>query len=64
MLTIEEVKEHLPRVELRYFDRIYSAVIRGRQDKFATVFWNDRSWQFSWETITRAINADRPLVVI
>jgi hypothetical protein len=71
MLTIADVKRELPSVKARIGKREFTARVTGRANQFATVTiladdkplrgvpWIDA--QFSWESVTRAINENRAL---
>lgn len=63
-LTIEQVKEQLPCVEVRYQGKTVMALVRGRQNKFASVsLWpsHDVSFEYSWEAVHRAVVTGNPL---
>lgn len=63
-MTIEEVKQELPSVRIIWLGRMWSASIRGRQNKFATVVLQDTlaaAFTFTWEAIARAITTKTPL---
>ena len=63
-LTIEEVKEQLPPVDVRYQGKIMQAMVRGRLNRFASVsLWpsHDVSFEYSWEAVHRAVITGNPL---
>lgn len=70
-MTIEQVKEQLPSVKLFRCGKTYNATVKGRKLPFAMVCINPQdgnkdyelSWEFSWASITRAINTDTPLTL-
>lgn len=59
-LTVDQVKETLPEVEVKRNGKIYAAKVRGRRMPFAEVYWETdcgpMSAEFAWETVTNAIN--------
>ena len=65
--TIEKVKSELPDVKVKIDGKIYTGEVRGRLNDFATVtvFFLSPGTMFtySWETITRALNNNKPLLV-
>ncbi len=62
--TIESVKETLPDVQLKSGNRINSAILSGRENRFATVTINNwYGFQFSWEAIVRSLNNQEPLLI-
>ena len=71
MWTIATVKAELPSVRVRIAKgKIVDGRLSGRLNEFATVCcgWSTagRDWvdfQFSWATIARALNENRPLTV-
>lgn len=66
-LTVEQVKELLPDVRVHILGMTVTARVSGRKERFAAVFVPMQgSWlnfQFSWETVTRAVNGGRVLQV-
>lgn len=66
-MSIQEVKDQLPDVTIRYADypTTYPASVSGRLNRFATVtrIDNGMQWEFSWEAVTRAVNTGRSLLV-
>lgn len=62
--TAEKVKRELPEVQVRLPNgKIVDAVVRGRNNRFATVGTIDlnHSWEFAWKTIAWALNGGTPL---
>ncbi len=60
--TIEEVKEMLPAVKVRVGKRVVKGLVKGRKNKFATVFTPLGSFEYSWLAVTRAYNSDKTLI--
>lgn len=61
-LTVKEVKEMLPDVKVRLSTgKVVKASVRGRMNKFASVFTSEGSYKFSWLAVTRAINGNHAL---
>jgi hypothetical protein len=75
VLSIDEVKRELPTVKIRYSGQIWNAKVTGRLNQFASVSPHTRSrgklvevimgpiYQFSWESVARAVNSDGVLNV-
>lgn len=65
-MTIEEIKEKLPDVKVKYQGKIYNAILTGRKNTFATIHtiteYNVQSFDYSWQAIERAINNDTALI--
>ena len=61
-MTIEEIKETLPVVDVKVGKNIYIGSISGRKNSFATIsvimpdYNNPFIFNFSWKTVERAIN--------
>jgi hypothetical protein len=64
-LTIEQVKETLPYVQVEYRGKTYTAKVRGRRNPLAEVAWDTDCGalyaDFAWETVTNAINSGKML---
>lgn len=63
MWTIEKVKAELPDVKVRIDTQVKTAQVRGRSLQFPIVGIGSHSWEFSWQTITDALNNGKPLRV-
>lgn len=64
--TVARVKDELPDVPVKMGNRIYLGVVRGRQLAFAHVIFGDNNeyrYEYAWETVANALNAQRPLRV-
>jgi hypothetical protein len=76
MLTVNEVKVQLPMVKIKWGNHHYWGKVTGRLNKFATVspfeiidhkkrvtvIYNAPCFEFSWITVTDAINYGRELI--
>jgi len=76
MYTIEQVKRELPEAKIKYNGAMFFGRVSGRFNQFASVSvaYKERKGsiylmsvfgpilQFSWETVTRCINEDIPLL--
>ena len=67
-MTIEQTKDTLPDVRVSVLGTIITSRVSGRKERFATVFipTPQGSWlnyQFSWETVARAVNSGKALKV-
>lgn len=62
-MTQEEIKEKLPPVQIEINGKIYTGQIQGRMLDFPFIFVPLINYkeEFSWVTITRAINENRTL---
>lgn len=60
MWTIERVKEELPEIPLLFRGKVVLAHPCGRKNAFATVRYEEMSWEFSWETLTHILNSKTP----
>ncbi len=54
--TVKEIKEMLPRVHVNYKGKVVMGRVVGRKNKYATVHTPIGSWEFSWQSVTRAYN--------
>lgn len=61
---IEKVKNELPTVSVLHGCRHYECKVLGRLNPYATVvsFASGQSCEFSWNTIVRALNGNKPLI--
>lgn len=59
-MNINEIKETLPDVDVKFNGQIFNGLVRGRKNEFATVFIPDcdRSFEFSWNAIQRFHNGE------
>jgi hypothetical protein len=62
VVTVSEVQEKLPDVEVMHFGNFYRCKVTGRFNKFATVtpieppdWLVGTTWEFSWQAIARAL---------
>jgi len=69
-MTIEEIKDFLPKVKVRLNGKTFEATTSGRENGFCavTVFKPFpgipfQSWEFSWEAIARSINEKTSLSI-
>jgi hypothetical protein len=66
-MTIQEVKDNLPDVPVKYGGKVVMGWLRGRLLPFPKVFIGPRGtiggWEVSWETATRAINTGNPILI-
>ena len=65
--TVETVKAHCPFVQVKVGTKIYQGFVRGRTERFARVHLEYapgayHTEQVSWETVTRCLNAKRPIL--
>ena len=64
-LTIDQVKETLPNVQIESHGKTYTAKVRGRRNPFAEVSWDTDCGimyaEFAWQTVTNAINNNEVL---
>lgn len=62
--TVEQIKENLPAVAVSIAnqERIYCQV-GGRKEKFAKVYTPSGNFEFSWQSVTDAVNMDRALII-
>ena len=64
-LTIDQVKEALPDVQVESRGKVYTAKVRGRRNPFAEVSWDTDCGimyaDFAWQTVTNAINNNKVL---
>ena len=58
METIADVKRELPTLPIKVGDKVYQGHVKGRRLDYphVYVFELDQSWEYCWETVTRAIN--------
>jgi len=68
IMNTTQVKDELPTVKVLIGRKIFKGFLSGRKNPFATVTvyeWNGDflDWQFSWETVTNAINTNQSLRV-
>ena len=61
-MTLNEVKNILPDVKVKYHGIIYAGQVRGRKCDYATIYFNDVHADWSWESVTRAVSQNTPLV--
>ena len=65
-LTIEQIKEELPDVQIKVFNKIVSGHLVGRKEQFANVWveldGTQLSWTFSWFAIKEALANNRVLL--
>jgi hypothetical protein len=54
--TVELVKEKLPGVSVKVGNKVYKGRVMGRKNKYATVHTKAGSFEFTWLSITRAVN--------
>jgi hypothetical protein len=61
--TIVQVRERLPDVEVfnTSTKTFHTGVVRGRLNAFASVHFDGKSVQWSWEAIARYVNEGRVL---
>ena len=65
-MTIEQVKDELPDVSVKWRGTVYRAGVRGRKNRFATVFLFDLpevSAEWSWAAVARSVESGCPLVL-
>ena len=57
-LTIEQIKNDLPEVNVRYNGEVKRALVCGRKLRFpiACILGESASFEFSWPAIARAVN--------
>jgi hypothetical protein len=65
-LTIEQIKEELPDVQIKVFNKIVTGHLAGRKNEFAGVWveidGTQLNWTFSWFAIKEALANNRPLL--
>ena len=65
-LTIDQVKDTLPNVQVKSHGKVYTAKVRGRRHAFAEVSWETDCGtmraDFAWQTVTNAINNNKVLL--
>lgn len=67
-MTIKKIKEKLPNIRVKINNRIYTGILSGKKNKFATIsifidcFPEYVNYEFSWEAIARSINKDTFLI--
>ena len=65
-LTIDQVKDTLPNVQVKSHGTVYTAKVRGRRHAFAEVSWKTDCGtmraDFAWQTVTNAINNNKELL--
>ena len=65
-LTIDQVKDTLPNVQVKSHGKVYTAKVRGRRHAFAEVSWETDCGtmraDFAWQTVTNAINNNKELL--
>jgi hypothetical protein len=65
-LTIEKIKEELPDVQIKVFDKIVTGHLAGRKNQFAGVWVEIEGtrldWTFSWFAIKEALANNRALL--
>ena len=65
-LTIDQVKDTLPNVQVKSHGKAYTAKVRGRRHAFAEVSWETDCGtmraDFAWQTVTNAINNNKELL--
>ena len=64
-LTVEEIKEALPTMGLKFNDKVYAAKVSGRRNKFATLTSIENhnfSVKVSWQCVTRCFNDCKPVL--
>ena len=66
LLTIDQVKDTLPNVQVKSHGKVYTAKVRGRRHAFAEVSWETDCGtmraDFAWQTVTNAINYNKELL--
>lgn len=73
-MTIQQVKDTLPLVNIRLGNSVFKAATSGRKQQFAIVWLpapgvhyykkiKHQHWQYSWEAVCRAVNSGVPLEV-
>jgi hypothetical protein len=70
-MNLQEIKEKLPVVKIKFQNKIYNGIISGRKNDFPSVSFvlDDPatgpiiSFNFSWAAIYNAINKNKPLTV-
>jgi hypothetical protein len=57
-MIVSEIKEALPDVKVKSDGQVYTGYVRGRLNRFATVWIPelDKSFEVAWETITFCVN--------
>jgi hypothetical protein len=59
--TAQRVRDELPAVDVFFNGKPYHGVVKGRQNDFATVYFEDWYWDWAWQTVADALNKGVPL---